>query len=277
LLVALAAAALGVCVGGCISMPERNPALGLTREQAAADSEQMRHARKPLARPVVVLNGYRGVPTLANRVARRLTDLTSGNGSDILAVSYFFDTYFDRIAAEVVRRVEERWPSADPDQTIEVDVVGISMGGLVARWAALPVAERVRAGAAAPDSTSAGKRLRVRRLFTLGTPHRGATLAEAVAPDAAARDMVRGSPLLATLDARLNEGGYELVCYGQCRDGIVGCTRCAPDGQEPIWTSGTLLGSHLSIGDNRLFLADIARRLRGEEPLLHAGPPPPRD
>lgn len=258
-------------------MPERNTSLAVSREQAVALSDKMRHDHRPLARPVVVLNGYRGLPSLANRIARKLREMTSGDRADLLPISYTLDTDFDRIAAEVVRRVDARWPSADPDQTVEVDVVGISMGGLVARWAALPPAQRFRGAASTPPGKATGKRLRIAHLFTISTPHRGAGFCDSLAPDAAARDMRRGSPFLGVLDAALPSAPYELVCYGQLRDHLVGATRCAPEGRQPIWTSGTFLFSHFKAGDNPLFLADIARRLRREPALLEPGPPPPCD
>src|SRR6185369_10092730 len=118
------------------------------------------------------------------------------------AISYTFGTRFDTLARTVIERVEATWPSDNPEETVEVDVVGVSMGGLVARWAALPPADRFREGAAHnPGAT--GKRLRIRNLYTLGTPHRGAILANLIAPDPIARDMRAGSGFLRTLDARL--------------------------------------------------------------------------
>lgn len=67
------------------------------------------------------------------------------------------------------------------------------------------------------------------------------------------------------------------IPYAQLGDEIVGATRSAPPNQVPIWTRGTLLFSHWSITENPLILADLARSLRDEPPLLTPGPPPPRD
>ena len=262
---------------GCISMPERNTGLGATAETCAAAAKEMARDHKPLARHVIILNGYRGLPTAASRRARHLAALTSGNRADFLAISYTFDTDIDRITREVIDGVQETWPSDDPAQTVEVDVVAISMGGLIARWAALPPEQRIREGAPAPASPPAGRRLRIANLYTLGTPHRGAILADTFTPDPAARDMAAGSGFLRTLDAHLSGAGYSMVCYAQLRDGIAGATRCAPPGSNPIWTSGTFLASHFRVYDNSLFEADIARRLRREPSLLHQAGPPPRN
>jgi pimeloyl-ACP methyl ester carboxylesterase len=268
-------------LSGCISLPERNAGLGLTRDAAEAETARMRAAPAVLTRPVVVLNGYHGLPTLASRVARKLASTTSGERDDFLAISYTLETNVDEIAAEVVERVEARWPSDDPDRTVEVDVVAVSMGGLVARWAALAPEMRVRDQGS--DSTEPvtppahGKRLRIARLFTLGTPHRGSVMAERIAFDPATHDMRGGSGLLRTLDASFPGCGYDTVCYGQTNDKLVGATRTAPPGQEPLWSSGTLVFSHFTTSDNPLFLADIACRLRGEKPLLAQNGAPSSD
>ena len=68
-----------------------------------------------------------------------------------------------------------------------------------------------------PAST-AGKRLKVRRIFTLGTPHRGAILADRIALDSAARDLRPGSEFLHRLDEALPHAGYELLCYAHTND-----------------------------------------------------------
>lgn len=266
---------LALAPAACIPMPERNAHLGTTREQAMADLNQMRREPKVLDRPVVVLNGYHGLPTLANRITRKLRAATSRDTDDFLSISYMLGGSIDTMTERVVREVEERWPCADPEFTTEVDVVAISMGGIIARWGELPPSDRIRAGT--PPSLVTGKRLRIRRLFTLGTPHRGATLAEWIRIDSAAVDLRAGSPLLATLDAHAADRAYELFCYGQMRDLIVGATRTAPPGAVPIWTSGTFFFSHLDLADNPVFLADIARHLRDESPRLVPVDPPPRD
>jgi hypothetical protein len=270
-----------VLLPGCIALPERNAALGLTRSAASIERARMTQAPVALARPVVVLNGYRGLPTLASRVSRKLCETTSGEPSDFLAISYWGSTDLDGIAAEVVRRVDERWRSEDPERTIEIDVVGISMGGLVARWAAIEPERRVRTGASAAGQTAppgpGGKRLRIARLFTLASPHDGAAMANVIAPDAAARDMRTGSAFLAALDGALPGAPYELVCYAQTNDKMVGALHAAPEGRQVIWCSGTWTFSHFMVADNPIFLVDIARRLRGEAPVLKECGAPPGD
>jgi pimeloyl-ACP methyl ester carboxylesterase len=90
------------------------------------------------------------------------------------------------------------------------DVVGHSMGGLVATYA-LKALDRKR---------------RIRRVITLGAPHRGAplALAGALVFGAFARSlwqMVPGSPFLRELEAMPVPQGSELVAVGADDDAIV--------------------------------------------------------
>src|SRR5262245_26650776 len=98
-------------LSGCIALPEQNTTLGLTRSEASEECARLRAEPVGLERPVVVLNGYRGLPTVTMRVASRLAAMTSGERGDFLTISYWWTTDLDAIAAEVVRQVEERWPS----------------------------------------------------------------------------------------------------------------------------------------------------------------------
>lgn len=276
-----AAIFLALCLAlatGCFRMPEQNGLLGTTHEQAVEGGRRMEKNPATLRRPVVVLNGYHGLSTLSARIAHKLAAMTSGDEQDFLAISFTFDSHFDDMAAAATEQINRRWPSEVPGETIEVDVVGISMGGLVARWAAISPDQRSRTGPTPiPNVPPESRRLRIARLFTMGTPHRGAVMADLFTPDAAARDMEQGSAFLNTLDEHLPTAGYELVCYAQMRDYLSGATRCAPAGHTPIWTSGKLFFSHLSLADNPIFLTDIAKRLRGDDSHLVPADPPPHN
>lgn len=252
-----------IAMAGCSR--ERDARIRAAWTEARPDARRMRDNPRPLARPLVVLGGYHAPPIHATSLAGGLVGLTSGRHDDVLVLSYPLSSDLDSMADRVIRAVERRWPSHDAGQTIAVDVVGISMGGVLARWAAVPADRRRRGdGAEAPT----GKRLRVERLFTLASPHQGAAGADWIAPDSAARDMRRGSALLRVLDAELEAAGFELVCYTHRGDGLVGAERAAPPGRQPFRTEGPLLFNHLSVTSNPVFQVDIARRLRGEPPLL---------
>jgi pimeloyl-ACP methyl ester carboxylesterase len=261
---------------GCIALPASSEqAREVTRESAATDLAGLYNHQRPLVRPVVVLSGYRTLGIHAAALVVTLRKATSGKDEDFLFLSYPLETDLDHLADYVVRQVDKKWPSADDRQTVPVDVVGVSMGGVLARWAALPPDQRRRdvTDAAAPGA----KRLNIVRLFTFSSPHQGALMSEALPIDPAARDMRRGSAFLDALDEGRSAHPYELVCYAQTGDNIVGATRTAPPGEDPIWTDGTVLFSHFSVVENPIFLADAAKRLRGETPLVTPHGPPPHD
>lgn len=250
-----------------LDVPLRNPAFPIDYRDAGREFARMSADPKPaLARPVVVLAGWRAWAMMPRGIARDLRRLTGATEQCFLPIAFPLGSDITAIAAEVCRRVEQRWPSADDQRTAEVDVVAVSMGGLVARAAA---GERTRAGPC--------KRLRIARLFTIGSPHRGAKLAEHVRIDTASRQMRPGSAFLRLLDEELAHAEYELVCYARLRDTWVGATRSAPDGRCPHWVSGQRILSHNLITQDRRIIADIARRLRGEEPLASGGQEPPAD
>lgn len=240
----------------------KNPDFHLDSD-ALADALAKMFARKvPLLRPVLLLAGWRS-PEFGGRVlASRLSELTCGDLDQFWPLAYPMRGDLKRIASMVAVKVHDRWPG-EGQETIPIDVVGHSMGGLVARLAAL--------------SDRHGPRLRIKRLFTLATPHQGARLATRIAPDAAARDMKPGSALLKKLDEDLETNPFELFPYAHLNDAWVGAKNTAPPGRDPFWTPGTRVFSHFSIHEDRLIQADIARRLRGEKPIATKATPPPID
>lgn len=244
-----------------------NPGFPGTPREVMADWARMRNDPRPLARPVVVLAGWRS-PALRRGLAFRLCRVTSQRPQDFLSIAYPSLGDMGSIVGRARARLRERFaPGAG---AVEVDLIGISMGGLVAR-----------ALAAEPEHPDLGVRLRVRRVFSLATPHQGAVMADRVAIDRAARDMRRGSGFLAGLDASLGASDYELVCYAQLRDWLVGATRTAPAGHLPLWVDTETVAqrflSHYLIHFNARVLRDLARRLRGEQPVAAPGAPPPCD
>lgn len=252
-----------------LDVPCENPAFPLTIHDAERECARMKAAPcAGLARPVVVLAGYRAWAMMPRGIVRDLRRLTGAPEDRFLPIAFPWSSDIPRIAAGVCQSVDRRWPSADERWTIEVDVVGVSMGGLVAR-------------AAAGESTRQGpsKRLRIARLFTIGTPHRGARLAARlpVAVDAGSRQMRPGSEFMKRLDEERRSADYELVCYARLRDTWVGASRTAPEGRAPHWVSGQLILSHNLITQDRRIIADIARQLRGEGSLAREDGEPPCD
>jgi pimeloyl-ACP methyl ester carboxylesterase len=251
-------------LAGCTTIV--NPDFAISDRTTQAEWDRMKAQPKGLDRPLLVLDGWRQPDFSSWALAQTLRTLTGADKSAVLSASYLTRADLNVIADDVIGRVEKKWPSADPGWTTEVDVVGFSMGGIVARTAAMQ-----------REASRAGKRLRIHRLYTLATPHRGAKLAMRIALDQAARDMRPGTDFLKRLDEALPDCGYELVCYAHTNDIIVGARNTAPPGREPIWTQGTLFFSHMTTRLDRRILADLALRLRDEPPLALKASEPPCD
>ena len=250
---------------GCSTAPD-NRSFDLSATDARKALREMRESPLPLERPVVVVHGL-GPPFGSRMVANELRRLTRDRR--VVTVSYDYLGTLAAAGRSVVHAVERHFPGNDPNFTREVDVVAISMGGVVARDAAAPPA---RTGA------GAGKRLKVARLFTISAPHRGAGLATAM-PALLGRpqlDLRAGSSYLRDLERREADPlPYELVPYARLGDLIVGPRNAAPRGMTPIWVPNLLLeGAHLSAFSDPRILADIARRLRGEQPFATDPPEP---
>ncbi len=269
-----AAAVMSVLAPGCCSPPAGAEHVMPAKETAYA--ELVRLAKNPARppRPIVILNGFRSPALFANSLRSDIAAATSDD--DVLLIAYPLSGDIDGAAREAVRLISERWPGAKPDETAPVDVVGISMGGLVARWAALAPGVRrdLGRGLSMEHDTGDFPRLHVARLFTFATPHQGANLA-GIGMSRAARDMKPDSPFLKALNAAKRD--YELVCYTYTGDSMVGARHAAPPGMIPIWNDGPALMTHFATHLDPVFIADLIRRLRGEPALVEPTTPPPSD
>lgn len=253
-------AALAAAIAGCSADRPLNPSFALTLAAAQRDAAALdAHPRTP-PRPLVVIGGILDSPARVDRLAARLRALTADDAL-MLAVSVRDAPSFDA-AHDALRAALRGLPAADAPP--EVDVVGVSMGGLVARHAA-------------GQGT-----LRIRRLFTLATPHRGARAARLPLPQPRVRDMRAGSPFLRALDAdraRQAARGMTLIPYVRLGDLVVGSAAAAPPGEHPLWVATPPFQlAHSQIDADPRILVDIARRLRGEPPCsaLPAAPLPAR-
>jgi hypothetical protein len=250
---ALAILAVGVISGCAAQKPDpRDPTITLTPTQAQQALKNIAHHPKPLDRPLVVLGGFLD-PGLSDNI---LASIMRRHVADdrIVAVSYFFAGSFDDCRRDVIDAVNRAFPPARPDQTVDVDVIGISMGGLVARYSALPMTGR--------------RRLRIHRLFTVSTPNQGAVRAAklpAILPLEA--DMRPGSPFLSNLANAESRSGRHYPIYPYIREGdtVVGVQYAAPAGQRPcVVPNEPLESAHLGATTDPRILLDILRRLRGD-------------
>jgi len=235
-----------------------NPAFLHATKTLDAMAGQLAASPKPLARPVLVFSGYRVPGIFGGQLATNLARLTSGKPDDFRLFAYPWDGDIEPLVNRLAMKIGSEF-GMDPsgDSTIPVDVVGISMGGIVGRLAATRARTRP---AGVP-------RVNIRNLFTIATPHRGARLALRIHIDRAATDMQPGSPFLAKLDEYAKSDDYELVPYATLNDVTVGAANCSPHGSHPIWTRGTRRFAHTTVTMHPAIALDIALRLRGEQPL----------
>jgi len=222
--------------------------------------------------------GWRSGWLMPAILARRIRAHTGRDKTSVISVAFPTCGSIPRAAQKLVETVQKNWPCDNPDHTTQVDIVAVSMGGLAARFAALPPETRAQleqlqtqpAGVAPkhpPARTAAPLRtLHIRNLFTIATPHRGARLAKYIAPDAAAKSMRPGCPFIAALDDATPATPYELTCYARTRDWWVGQHNTAPKGQTPITYKAPLLTcSHLCVTMDKRIAADIANRVQSTE------------
>lgn len=213
---------------------------------------RMRREPRPLSRPVIVLDGWHSPGVTAWGLARRLCKLTSHRWPD-----FSWSTYMWALSLEAAVRHAHRSIARAGLLGREVDLVGISMGGIVARTLISGVL-----GVGGPQN------IRARRVFTISSPHRGARLAEVVRPDRASVQLRRGSELLRRLDEAWPTRTYELIPFALNADWLVGEANTAPPGMtaicaDPAGPISRRLSHFSSIYDVRIQVA-IAAHLRGE-------------
>ena len=250
----IALAGVLITVAGCAAHEPVNPSLPIRPAEARAALREMKRSPRPLERPVVVLGGYldpMGAWWLAEKVRRWTGDAT------VLDVEFFFCGSFEECRSGLIEAVDAAFPGEDPHWTTEVDVIALSMGGLVARHAAAP----------APEDSPKKRRLRIARLFTISTPHRGADLADLPSFHSLHVDMRADSEFITRLNEDYAKAAYELYPHVALDDGFVGQENAAPPGELPWWVSTTWLSlPHAAAALDPRIRADIARRLRGESP-----------
>jgi hypothetical protein len=162
--VAVAVCVLAVVVG-CAGPV--NPSFDVSLRAASRELSGIERRSIHLERPLVIAAGFLdpgfGVSSLTSRMRRMVDD-----PSMVVEVAFFSTPTFAMARERMIEKIESLYPSDDPLETIEVDVIGISMGGLVSRYAAAPDAEAaedqnaVHAGLAAPRRDAGGYHAGVR-------------------------------------------------------------------------------------------------------------------
>lgn len=262
---ACAAVWINFAFTGCSADRPMNPSFPVTHAAARADLRRMSEDKRAFQRPVVVCAGIFDPGAGSKWVADQLRAVTT-TPELVIDTGFWgcddFDACRERVLTKFTRRFGVGAGGAD---TMECDAVGVSMGGIVSRYAAL------RREAVDP----AGQRLNVRRLFTIGSPHHGAAWWDRSPWDQRGMAMRPGGPFMRRLEVALRDArergtpdAFEVFAYVRLGDQIVGEANAAgPDGR--VWWVGNpaLEFAHLQAFDDPRILADIARRLRGETPL----------
>lgn len=182
-------------------------------------------ASPPIARPLAVIKGWRSFERNAEHLARAIRERTAHDERSCRAFGYRSRRGIPAIAREIATRLADTWPDAD-----ELDIAGISMGGLIAR--------HIAAHPPHPQTP------RIRTLYTLATPHRGARLARVFHfIDPAAAQMAPGSGLLRDLDRALldpERRPRRIVAFSRTRDWWVGTANTTPAAPAPADGSHTV-------------------------------------
>lgn len=181
LLVAYAAAAALVVVAGLAYFRG-----GQLFEPPLPEPAETSSLTNPYLRPVVLIPGWGDVGSRMAPLSQRLQ--AEGWAPESVFVLNFVNPIGSNVDhADELEVAVDSLLARNPWAT-EVDIVAHSMGGLASRW----------------YIQHAGQGL-VRRLVTLGSPHRG-TVASLIAPGPGGEEMKPGSPFLAQLDSVLPEG-----------------------------------------------------------------------
>jgi pimeloyl-ACP methyl ester carboxylesterase len=234
-----------------------NPSFPTTLDAARADLSRISDSRKPLFRPLVIVTGFMDPGFAAMAMKARFHCLCDDRR--IIALTLAECCSFEECRKKVIAAVDREFPTADPARTTEVDVIGYSMGGIVARYAAL--------GPESMDPGATARTLRISRLFTISSPNFGA-------------EEARRLPLLHPLQKGLRPGSeflnrlntaspeYSGYAYIRLSDTVIGENNAGLPGKGVWWvaTPPFSLPHNRAHADPRI-LADISRRLRGEPPL----------
>lgn len=191
--------------------------------------------------PIILVHGLvdnRSIFTLLRRTLRR-----RGFGR-VLTLNYSPFTHDVRAAAARLERLVEK--TCEETGYERVHVVGHSLGGIVARW----YVQRM------------GGDARVHTLCTLGSPHAGTDTARLM-PTPLARQLRRGSPLMAELAEPAAGCRTRFVCYWSDQDQMMMPRRTARLDHPDLLVRNVLLAGvrHMSLPIDRRVVHGLAQLL----------------
>ena len=194
-------------LSGCFA-PQRdpNPSFNVSLESSTLDLERMRADPKPAQRPVLIVSGIAdpsiSTDAIFSAIAPTLME------PSLIKVDFLGTTTFPQARAALLQATRDGLHLGAEDAIPEVDVVAFSMGGLVARDAAM--------------HEHGTERLLIRHLYTISTPHAGARVAGIPFGFPQSEDMQITSDFIVQLDEALPDACYELRCYAVTDDVTVG-------------------------------------------------------
>ncbi|MEW2575889.1 esterase/lipase family protein [Streptomyces syringium] len=227
-----------------LPVPTAPPPPATTASPVAAPAE-------PHHPPVLLLHGFidnRSVFVLLRRSLRR------HGWSQVSSLNYSPLTGDLRTAAAVLGgHIEEICGRTDQER---IDIVGHSLGGLIARY----YVQRL------------GGDTRVRTLVTLGTPHRGTTVAPLMSAHPLVRQMRPDSPVIAELSRPAPDCGTHFIAFWSDLDQIMVPVATAridhPDlSARNVRVSGV---GHLALPVHWAIAAGIRQALTAEEAVADA-------
>lgn len=259
LILGLFAMTLGLT--GCNVGQPSNPSFPVSPEQAEQAIKQMEDHPVAPVRPVVIAGGWGGT-NLANMPVTR--ELRRALGPrNVIIVTFSGAKNFEECRRRLIGGVQRALKSTDPMTTPEVDVVGVSLGGLVA----------VDAAGTPPDPGKDPRQMRIANLYAISTPFYGANLAF-MPGSKFLDDMMENSDYLERIRAEVKDADYNVIAYGRMGDFWVGVDNVKATGYPFYWLPNRAFeDAHHGFNDPRI-IADIARRLRGEQPFTTSPPAP---
>ncbi len=242
---------------------EMNPSFACSIGKGSRVLSEMQDEPRPLARPVVIAAGARE-PGFAVAQTGGIFRYATTNPDDVIVVPFMAENDFESARAALIEAVVARFPNVSRGETIEVDVVGIGIGGLVARDAAI--------------GRPGQPRLNIGTLYTISTPHKGTRVTGLPAGDARTADLRPGSAYLRNLDRNYSASDYEIIGYARLREDSMEATSAVPPNGNLWWLPAPPLEfSHVASHRDPRILADICRRIRvvSDEPAFTTVPPAP--
>ncbi|MHC5112532.1 MAG: lipase family protein [Planctomycetota bacterium] len=243
--------------GGCSLVQETNPSFDVGVKEAWAALEEMAADPRKPQRPVLITGGWQG-KNLDSVRTYKLAAMALGE-ENLIVVTYGGINTMSGARTRTIQRVLEAAGPVDANgYTPEVDVIGISMGGTVARDAACPPRE---------DGTDDPHRLKIDTFYGISVPHQGLRLGVLGFYNRMAREMFSDSETNNRIQKYFEPGDYRIEDYGRLGDPWVGVENATVSGQTIRWLPNTGIGqAHLGFKDPRI-VADIVKRIRGEEPF----------